>query len=65
MLGFAAQDLFLLVHCCVFVFVLCIKDDLIYSEKTQKALNRLAWIIGVPCIISVVIMSVYLAQRNY
>ena len=61
----AFQDLILLLHGCIFVLIFCIKDDPIYDERTKKRLNIASWVLGVPYVIFIVIMSVYLAQRNY
>lgn len=59
------QDLVLLFHGFLFTFIYCIKDDRIYDEKTKKKLNIAAWILGVLYVIFILIMSVYLAQKNY
>ncbi len=59
------QDIILLIHGFIFVFVYCIKDDSIYDDKTRKRLTIATWIIGVPYIIFLTIMSVYLSQYNY
>ena len=59
------QDLVLILHGFLFVFLYCIKDDAIYSETEKKQLRIATWIVGVPYVTFVVIMSVYLAQHNY
>lgn len=61
----AFQDLILLLHGCIFVLIYSIKDDTMYDDKTQKRLNVITWIVGVPYVVFVIVFSVYLSQYNY
>lgn len=59
------QDYVLIAHCFVFCILYAVKDDTVYSEKTQKRLNIATWVVGVPCFIFLAIFTWYLTQHNY